>query len=120
MNWSLKLIAEFDSGDTKVHAIANWGRAEVFIKPADLGMSIDESKQSAACFQTRMVSDQVERRNKALTACRFCGRRVRTKGSYRSMIKSVFGKVPMRLRRAWGCECSRVSGGGRSRARQPG
>ena len=32
-------------------------------------------------------------------------RQVRTKGYYRSVLKSVFGKVPMRLRRVWGGEC---------------
>jgi hypothetical protein len=80
-------------------------RDEAFIKPARLGMSIEESKLIAASIQARMVFDQVDRHNKALTACRFCGQRVRTKGYYKSIFKSVFGKVPMRVRRVWGCHC---------------
>jgi len=105
MKWTLKLITEFDSGETKVQEVTSLERTEAFIKPASLGMSIAESKQIAANIQARMVSDQVDRHNKALTACRFCGQRVRTKGYYKSVFKSVFGKVPMRVRRVWGCEC---------------
>ncbi len=104
MKWTLKLIREFDSGETKVHEVASWERAQAFIKPASLGTSIEESKQIAASIQAQMVSDQVDRHNKALTVCRFCGQRVRTKGYYQSIFKSVFGKVPMRVRRVWGCE----------------
>jgi hypothetical protein len=105
MKWTLKLVAESDSGETTVHEVAILNRAEAFIKPAALGMSIEESKQIAANIQASMVSDQVDRHNKALTACRFCGQRVRTKGYYRSILKSVFGRVPMRVRRVWGCKC---------------
>ncbi len=105
MKWTLKLITQFDSGEKKTHEVASWERTEAFIKPASLGMTVEESKQIAANIQVRMVSDQVGQHNKALTACRFCGQRVRTKGYYRSIFKSVFGKVPMRVRRVWGCEC---------------
>ncbi|MDE3180971.1 MAG: ISKra4 family transposase [Acidobacteriota bacterium] len=101
----MKLITEFDSGETAMHDVAGWKRPEAFIKPASLGMSIKESKEIAASIQVQMVSGQVDRHNKALTVCRFCGQRVRTKGYYKSIFKSVFGKAPMRLRRVWGCEC---------------
>jgi hypothetical protein len=109
MKWTLKLVAESDSGETTVHEVAILNRAEAFIKPAALGMSIEESKQIAADIQACMVSDQVDRHNKALTACRFCGQRVRTKGYYHSIFKSVFGRVPMRVRRVWGCKCRGAS-----------
>jgi hypothetical protein len=105
MKWTLTLITESDSGETKTHEVASWERVEAFIKPASLGISIEESKQIVGSIQARMVSDQVDRHNKALTTCRFCSRRVRTKGYYKSIFKSVFGKVPMRLRRVWGCKC---------------
>jgi hypothetical protein len=105
MKWSLRLISEFDSGETMVHEVASLERKEAFIKPARLGMSIEESKQIAARIQVQMVSDQVDRHNNALMACRFCGQHVRTKGYYKSIFKSVFGKVPMRVRRVWGCPC---------------
>ena len=108
MKWTLKLMAEFDSGDTKVQEVASWERTEAFIKPASLGMSIQESKLITAAIQAHMVSDQVDEHNKALMACRFCGKGVKTKGYYKSIFKSVFGKVPMRVRRVWGCECRGV------------
>lgn len=105
MKWTLKLIMEFDSGETGMHEVAGSERPEAFIKPASLGMSIKESKLIAASIQAQMVSDQVDRHNKALMACRVCGQRVRKEGYYKSIFKSVFGKVPMRVRRVWGCEC---------------
>lgn len=99
MKWTLKLVTELDSGETKTQEVTSWERVGVFIKPAILGISIDESKQIAASIQAEMVSDQVEGHNNALKACRFCGRRVRTKGYHKSVLKSVFGKMPMRPRR---------------------
>ena len=57
-----------------------------------------------------MVSDQVDGHNHALTACRFCGQRVRTKGYHQAIFKSVFGQVPMRVRRVWGCKCRCAAG----------
>jgi hypothetical protein len=76
-----------------VHQIAILTRTEAFIKPAALGMSIEESKQIAANIQACMVSNQVDRHNRAPTACRFCRQRVRTKGYYQSIFKSVFGRA---------------------------
>jgi hypothetical protein len=105
MRWSLKLSVELETGETNTYEVAQVDREEAFIAPASLGLSITESKQILAAVQTQMVTDQVARHNEALKACRFCGRGVRTKGYYGSVFKSVFGKVPMRLRRVWGCEC---------------
>jgi hypothetical protein len=108
MKWTLTLTTESESGETKTHEVAGWERVEAFIKPASLGMSIEESKQIAAGIHGQMLSDQVDQHINALKACRFCGRRARTKGYYESIFKSVFGKVPIRLRRVWGCEYSGV------------
>ena len=97
MKWTLTLITELDSGVTKVHEVANWERTEPLIKPASLGMSIEESKRVAASIQAQMVSDQVDRHNKALMTCRFCGKRVRTKGYYRSVFKSGHFCTPLQV-----------------------
>lgn len=101
----MKLITEFDAGETKVHEVASWERAPAFIKPSSRGMCMEASKQIAARLQAQIGSEQVDRHHKGLTACRFCGQRVRTKGYSQSIFKSVFGKVPMRVRRVWGGEC---------------
>ncbi|MDE3179691.1 MAG: hypothetical protein KGM47_08525, partial [Acidobacteriota bacterium] len=75
----MEVVHEMDSGEMKTQEVSSWERVGAFIKPASLGMSIKESKEIAASIQVQMVSDQVDRHNKALTVCRFCGRRVRTK-----------------------------------------
>jgi len=61
--WTLELVAESDSGETTVHEVTILKRTEAFIKPAALGMSIEDSNQIAANIQTCMVSDQVDRHN---------------------------------------------------------
>jgi hypothetical protein len=65
MKWTLKISTESDSGETMVHEVAILKTTEAFIKPASLGMSIEESKQIAANIQVCMVSDQVDRHNRA-------------------------------------------------------
>ncbi|MDE3178338.1 MAG: hypothetical protein KGM47_01655 [Acidobacteriota bacterium] len=67
-------ITELDSGETVMYEVASWKQPEAFIKPASLGISIEESKPIAASIHGEMASDQVDQHNKALRSCRFCGR----------------------------------------------
>ena len=101
VKWTLEPVAESDSGETTVHEVAILKRMEAFIKPASLGMGIEERKQIAVNIQACLVSDQVVRHNWALTGCRFCGQRVRARGYYQSIFKSALGRVPIRVRRVW-------------------
>ncbi len=50
---------ELHSGETTVRCVASLERAEAFVKPASLGLSIDESKRLAAAIQAQMVADQL-------------------------------------------------------------
>jgi hypothetical protein len=54
MKWTLKLVTESDSGETKVQDVAEWERKDKSAKPAHLGLTIEENKQIAASIQTRM------------------------------------------------------------------
>jgi hypothetical protein len=58
MKWTSKLVTESDSGESTVHEVAILKSTEAFIKPASLGMCIEESKQIAANIQSCMVSAQ--------------------------------------------------------------
>jgi hypothetical protein len=50
-------------------------------------------------LQRHNVTVQVQRRGASIKSCSLCGRAFRTKGYYRSTLRSVYGKVPMRVRR---------------------
>ena len=93
----MKLSVELDTGKAINYELAHLDREEAFVAPASLGLTIDEGKKILAAVQTHMVTDQIARHNQALKDCRFRGRQVRTKGYYRSVFKSVFGKVSQGL-----------------------
>ena len=50
-----------------------------------------------------MVTAQIQHHNASLKSCFRCGRSFRTKGYYSSTLRSVYGHVPMRVRRLRGC-----------------
>ena len=70
---------------------------------ASLGLSMEEGKTILAAFQTNMVTLQVERHGQAGRCCAKYGRRLRNKGHYRSTFRSVYGNVPVQVRRVTGC-----------------
>ena len=53
-----------------------------------------------------MVADQVEHHGASMKACLKCGAALRTKGHYNSMLRTVYGNVPVRVRRLRGCACA--------------
>ena len=58
-----------------------------------------------AAIQAHLVADQVTRHGAVARECRACGRVQSSKGHYRSTFRSVFGNVPMRVRRFQACGC---------------
>jgi hypothetical protein len=52
----------------------------------------------------------MERHGAAIPSCLQCGRAFRTKGYYQSTLRSVYGKIRMRVRRIRGCSCSGSKG----------
>ena len=58
-----------------------------------------------AAIQAQLVADQVTRHGAVARECLACGRAQSSKGHYRSTFRSVFGNVPMRVRRFHACPC---------------
>src|SRR4051812_6445910 len=105
MKWTVKLVAEATPGNTVEHEIATLER-EDRLSPAAIGLSIAEGKVILESFQRQMVATQVQQHNVSLRSCQRCGKAFRTKGYYRSMLRSVYGNVAMRVRRLRGCSCT--------------
>src|SRR5260370_17800206 len=73
--------------------------------PETLGLSLDEGKRIAAAIQAEMVRAQASATSEHFKSCGHCGLNLSSKG-YRSMtFRSLFGDVPLRVRRFVGCRC---------------
>ena len=109
MKWTVKLVAEVGQGQALESEIATIEREDQ-VSPASIGLTIAEGKSIMECLQRELVTAQVERHGAAIQSCTQCGRAFRTKGYYQSTLRSVYGKIRMRVRRIRGCSCSGSQG----------
>src|SRR4051812_31174505 len=72
---------------------------------ADLGLRLDEAKQLTAALQAEMVSGQLAVMGEHRRGCATCGRLLASKGHYPATFRSLFGDVPVRVRRLLVCPC---------------
>src|ERR1700677_1096688 len=105
MRWRIRLIAEGVCGKTTEAEIATIEREDL-LSPATTGLTIAEGKTILEGLQKRMVAAQGERHGSSMKACLKCGAARRTKGHYTSILRPVYGNVPMRVRRRRGCTCA--------------
>jgi hypothetical protein len=102
--WRVKLVAELRPGvvtETEVACIERAAEAGL----AELGLRLDEAKRLTAALQAEMVPAQVAEVGERRRACEACGRRLAGKGHYGAMFRSLFGDVPVRVRRLLACAC---------------
>jgi len=105
MKWTTKLISETVPGSPVEHEVGMIERAEE-ISPASLGLTIAEGKALLANLQEQIVTAQVQQHAASIKSCQQCGNAFRSKGYYLSTLRSVYGKVGMRVRRLRACPCS--------------
>jgi hypothetical protein len=105
MRWTIRLVVEVVLGSPIEHEVGMIERAEE-ISPATVGLTIAEGKALLASLQKQIVTAQVQRHVASIRCCPQCGKAFRTKGYYRSTLRSVYGNVGMRIRRLRKCPCS--------------
>ena len=105
MKWTVKLVAEVVDDKQIEHEIATIERADG-ISPATVGLTIAEGKRLLESLRKEIVTAQVQQHGVNIRSCPACGSTFRTKGYYRSTLRSVYGKIGMRIRRLRGCSCS--------------
>jgi hypothetical protein len=105
MKWIIKLVVEVVPGSPVEHEVGSIDRTEE-VSPATVGLTIAEGKALLASLQSQIVTEQIQRYVASVKACPECGKTFRTKGYYRSTLRSVYGKVGMRIRRLRKCPCS--------------
>src|SRR3954447_11373437 len=77
---------------------------------ADLGLRLDEAKRLTAALQAELVSAQVAEAGERRRSCEGRGRALAGKGRYPATFRSLFGDVPVRVRRLLVCPCQGAGG----------
>jgi hypothetical protein len=102
--WRVKLVAELRPGEVTETEVARIERDER-AGTADLGLRLAETKQLMAALQDQIVPAQVAVVGEQCRSCVSCGRRLASKGHYPVTFRSLFGDVPVRVRRLLTCPC---------------
>lgn len=107
--WRVKLVAELQPGVATEAEVARIERDEE-AGLADLGLRLEEAKQLTAALQAEIVPAQVAVLSECHRSCVACGCTLASKGHYRVRFRSLFGDVPLRVRRLLICPCQGGSG----------
>ena len=107
--WRVKLVAELPAGMMREVEVARLERGEE-ADVADLGLRLAEAKQLTAALQAEMVSTQVTVVSERCRWCGTCGCVLTSKGYYSATFRSLFGDVPVRVRRLLTCACEGSEG----------
>jgi hypothetical protein len=110
--WRVKLVAELQPGVTTETEVARIERDEQ-AGLAELGLRLDEAKQLTAALQAQIVPAQMASLGECRRSCMSCGSVLASKGHYPVRFRSLFGDVPLRVRRLLICPCQ---GGGEAKS----
>ena len=104
LRWRVKLVAERSSGVVTETELACIERDEQ-ISLAELGLSLAEAKQVTTALQNEMVPAQMTALGECPRVCEACGRWLASKGYSAARFRSLFGDVPVQVRRLLVCPC---------------
>ena len=102
--WRVKLVAELQPGVTPETEVARIERDDE-VSLAELGLRLVEAKQLTAALQAQIVPAQVTVLSECRRSCVACGSTLASKGHCRVRFRSLFGDVPLRIRRLLVCPC---------------
>jgi len=100
----VKLVAELEPGVTTETELARIERG-VQAGLAELGLRLNEAKRLTAALQARLVPAQVAVLGARNHSCEACGQVLASKGHYGATFRTLFGDVPVRVRRRLACPC---------------
>ena len=106
--WRVELVTELQTGETTEVEVARIERDEQ-AGLSDLGLRLAEAKQLTSALQAEIVPAQVMIAGEHRCTCAACGRRLASKGHYTATFRSLFGDVPIRIRRLFTCPCQNGS-----------
>ena len=98
------MVAELQPGVTTETEVARIERNEGAVL-AELRLRLEEAKQLTAALQAQIVPAQVTALSECRRSCVACGSTLASKGHYPVRFRSLFGDVPLRVRRLLICPC---------------
>src|SRR4051812_20817783 len=107
--WRVRLVAELEPGVVTETELARIER-DAQASSAELGLRLDEAKRLTAALQAQLVPAQVAALGESRRSCEACGRALVSKGHYGATFRSLFGDVPVRVRRRLACPCQGAAG----------
>ncbi len=96
--WRVRLVTELEPGVATETEVARIERGEE-ASLADLGLRLEEAKRLTAALQAEIVTAQVATAGECRRCCSACGQMLASKGHYRATFRSLFGQVPVQVRR---------------------
>ena len=102
--WRVKLMTELQAGETTEVEVTRIERDEQ-VGLSDLGLRLAEAKQLTSALQGAIVPARVTIAGEHGCICVACGRRLASEGHYNATFRSLFGDVPIRIRRLLACPC---------------
>src|SRR5215218_9154147 len=102
--WRVKLVAELEPGVATETEVGRFERGEE-VGLAELGLRLEEAKRLTAALQAQIVPAQVITAGERRRWCAACGQMLASKGHYPATFRSLFGDVPVQVRRLLVCPC---------------
>jgi hypothetical protein len=102
--WRVKLVTELQAGETTEVEVARIERDQQ-AGLSDLGLRLAEAEQLTSALQAEIVPAQVTIAGEHRCTCVACRRRLPSEGHYTATFRSLFGDVPIRIRRLLTCPC---------------
>jgi hypothetical protein len=102
--WRVKLVAETDGGPAREIEVARIQR-DPYARPETLGLTLEEGKRIAAAIQREVAQAQASVMGENFRYCGHCRSGLPSKGYRNVTFRSLYGDVPLRIRRFVGCQC---------------
>ena len=102
--WRVKVVADLGSGAVSETEVARIERDDIAV-PETVGLRLAEGKQLTAAIQAEIVGSQAAVMREKFRWCEHCRAKLWSKGYYPATFRSLFGDVPVKVRRLSACRC---------------
>jgi len=102
--WRVKLEADLGDGARTEVEVGRIER-EDWADTETIGLSLGEGKRLSAAIQREIIRAQASMIGERFRSCRRCGSNLSSKGYRQVTFRSVFGNVPLRVRRFQSSSC---------------
>jgi hypothetical protein len=103
MKYAIQVVLTTDEGQTETQDIACVERED--LTPTTLGLTLAEGKAILKALQAVVVQQQLTTYLETPRPCPHCGHVQRSKGYHTTLVRTVFGTIPVHSLRRYQCPC---------------